>query len=41
MKRNYDLRLLGRLYQEDDVVNLFDSATVKGGIEKCVLPGRV
>lgn len=40
MKRNYDLRILERQYEEGDVVYLLDSATLKGKCKKLCSPWK-
>jgi len=34
MKRNYDLRVLARVYKEGDAVYVLDTATIKGKCRK-------
>ncbi|MES9880179.1 MAG: RNase H-like domain-containing protein [Sedimenticola sp.] len=40
MKRNYDLRILQRTYEEGDVVHLLDTAVVKGKSKKLSPPWK-
>ena len=40
MKRNYDLRVLARVYKEGDAVYVLDTATIKGKCRKLSSPWK-